>query len=282
MVALRKEYRWAVDLQICVFPQEGLINDPGCDELLVQALEQGADLIGGAPYTDRDPIGHLARIFRIAQDFDVDIDLHLDFDLDISRCQFLEVCRLTERHGWQGRVAIGHVSKLGLLRPASLAAALRHLSEAGVGVTALPATDLFLLGRDMGARAPRPLLPLRAMAEAGVNFSISTNNVLNPFTPFGDCSLTRMGNLHANVAQVDDEHDMSLIFAGITSRAASLIRASDYAIREGRPATLVVLDCVSGEEAIRCVSSALYGFKNGKPTFTRLPATLHAPALVAS
>ena len=89
--------RWAIDLEICVFPQEGLLNDPGTDELLVEACKSGADVIGGCPYTDTDPHGQIDRIFDIAQRFDVDIDMHLDFDLDPSWMHLDEVCRQTER-----------------------------------------------------------------------------------------------------------------------------------------------------------------------------------------
>ena len=53
--ALKQDYAWALDLSICAFPQEGLTNDPGCEELLVEALRDGADLIGGCPYMDSDP-----------------------------------------------------------------------------------------------------------------------------------------------------------------------------------------------------------------------------------
>ena len=64
---LKRDYAWAIDLQICAFPQEGLINDPGAEELLVAACEQGADLIGGCPYTDTDPQTQIARIFEMAR-----------------------------------------------------------------------------------------------------------------------------------------------------------------------------------------------------------------------
>ncbi len=46
---LKRDYAWAIDLEICVFPQEGLLNDPGTDELLVEACRNGASLIGGVP-----------------------------------------------------------------------------------------------------------------------------------------------------------------------------------------------------------------------------------------
>src|ERR1044072_1535780 len=70
---LKRDYAWAIDLEICVFPQEGLFNDPGTEELLIEACSAGADLIGGCPYTDTNPHGHLARIFEIARYFDFDI-----------------------------------------------------------------------------------------------------------------------------------------------------------------------------------------------------------------
>ena len=98
-----------------MFPQEGLLNDPGADELLVAACEQGADLIGGCPYTDSDPHGQIARIFELARRFDIDIDFHLDFDLDPSWMDLDEVCRQAQAHRYGGRVAIGHVTKLSAL-----------------------------------------------------------------------------------------------------------------------------------------------------------------------
>src|SRR4051812_37315468 len=60
---LKRDYDWAIDLEICVFPQEGLNNDPGTFELLVKACESGAGVIGGCPYTDSDPDLQIARIF---------------------------------------------------------------------------------------------------------------------------------------------------------------------------------------------------------------------------
>src|SRR3974390_820793 len=59
---LKEKYAWAIDIEICVFPQEGLFNDPGTEELLIAACEAGADLIGGCSYTDSDPHGHIARV----------------------------------------------------------------------------------------------------------------------------------------------------------------------------------------------------------------------------
>src|SRR5215470_8406376 len=157
---LKQDYRWAIDLDICVFPQEGLLNDPGTEDLLVAACEAGADTLGGCPYTDSDPNGQIARIFAIARRFDLDIDLHLDFDLDPSWMHLDEVCRQTDAHRWGGRVAVGHATKLSAIDPSRLEEIGRRLADTGIAVTALPSTDLFLMGRERDHLVPRGVTPV--------------------------------------------------------------------------------------------------------------------------
>ena len=274
--ALKRDYAWALDLSLCVFPQEGLTNDPGSDELLVQALRDGGEVIGGCPYTDTDPNAHLARIFDLAQEFDVDVDLHLDFDLDPSWWHLDEVCRQTERRNYQGRVAIGHATKLSALPPERLKAATAQLAKAGVAVTVLPATDLYLMGREATHNAPRGLTLAHKLVDNGVLCSVATNNVLNPFTPFGDASLLRMANFYANVAHAA-VGDFDTCLDLVTELPARLMNLRDYGIAVGKPADLVVLDTQDSRFAIAELPDVLMGFKNGRQTFERKRATLLKP-----
>jgi cytosine deaminase len=271
---LKKDYAWAIDVQICVFPQEGLLNDPGTEELLIEACEQGADLIGGCPYTDSDPHGHITRIFAIAQKFDLDIDFHLDFDLDPSRMNLEEVCRQTVASGWGGCVAVGHVTKLSALTTERLAAIAILLADAGVAVTVLPATDLYLMGRDRDHNVPRGVTAAHRLLGHGVVCSIASNNILNPFTPFGDCSLIRMANLYANVAQIGRPAELAACFDMVTTLPAKLMNLRDYGITVGNPADVVVLDCNHRSGAIAEVARPLFGMKNGRRTFVCPPPRL--------
>src|SRR5207237_10855087 len=66
---LIEEYKWAIDLEICIFPQEGLLNNPGTDELMIEALKNGGSVVGAAPYTDSSPHGQIDRIFEVAREF---------------------------------------------------------------------------------------------------------------------------------------------------------------------------------------------------------------------
>ena len=273
---LRRDYAWAVDLELCAFPQEGLIDDPGAEEVLVAALEAGADVVGGAPYMDSDSHGQIARIFALAQRFDVDIDLHLDFSLDTSHLDLVEVCRLTEATGWGGRVAVGHVSKLSAVPPARLAELARRMAETGVALTVLPSTDLFMMGRDRDHNVPRGVAPAHRLAmEHGVTCSLSTNNVLNPFTPFGDCSLVRVSNLYANIAQIGTPAGLATCLDMVTTASARLLNLEGYGIAVGHAADMVVLDSTSRAMAVAELAPPLLGIKGGRRTFTRPAPILH-------
>src|ERR1700721_146410 len=60
---LTAAYRWAADIQICVFPQDGLTNLPGTEELIIQGLRRGANVIGAAPRSATDQGGKFRGFF---------------------------------------------------------------------------------------------------------------------------------------------------------------------------------------------------------------------------
>lgn len=277
VLPLIAEYAWAIDIEICIFPQEGLLNNPGTDDLMVEALKRGGRVVGAAPYTDSDAKGQIRRVFEMARQFDIDIDMHLDFGQDPGDLDLIYVCELTEKYKYGGRVAIGHVTKLSAAEPGAFARAAKRLADAGVAVTVLPSTDLYLMGRHMDRNVMRGVTAAHSLLHAGVNCSLSTNNVLNPFTPFGDCSLIRMANLYANICQVGARSDIRECFDMITRRSAALMRVDDYGVEVGRAADLVVLDCPDPATAVAEIVPVLFSFKRGRQIVTRNRPVLHRP-----
>lgn len=271
---LKADYAWAIDLSICVFPQEGLLNNPGTEELLCQALAEGADLLGGCPYTDSDAAGQIERLFALANRWDVDLDFHLDFDLRPQARMIDKVIAETQRWQMAGRVTVGHVTKLSLLERPQLTELAAALASAGVQVTALPATDLFLTGREQFALKPRGVAPLATLDHCGVTCSISSNNIGNPFTPFGDASLVRQANLFANISQLGTPADMLRCLAWISTASAKLMRLEDYGLTPGCRADFVVFDVASASEVVAQIAPPLMGFKAGRQTFERSAARL--------
>src|SRR5262249_14564323 len=205
----------------------------------------------------------IARIFEIARRFDLDIDFHLDFDIDPSWMHLDEVCRQTDAQGWGARVAVGHVTKLSAIDHSRVAEIGRRLADAGVAVTVLPATDLFLMGRDRQLQVPRGMAPAHRLLHEGVTCSLATNNVLNPFTPFGDCSLIRMANLYANVAQVGGARDLKACFEMITTLPARLMNAAHYGVAGGSRRAPVVVQRRGAVPGVAAVASPLVRRQGG-------------------
>jgi hypothetical protein len=126
----------------------------------------------------------------------------------------------------------------------------------------------------------RGLAPARRLHEAGVNVAVSTNNVQNPFTPFGDCDLLRVANILATAGHFGTVEDLVLVLRMATEHGARALRMPDHGVREGARADLVVLDCAEPAEAVGALPERLLVMKNGavvvtnrvETTFSRPPA----------
>ncbi len=187
------------------------------------------------------------------------------------------VCRKTEAFGWGGRVAVGHVTQMSLVPPARFAALAATLARAGVAVTVLPATDLYLMGRTHDHAVPRGVVAAEPLRAAGVVCSIATNNVLNPFTPYGDANLLRMANLYANVCHVARPQDLAGCLDMVTHAAARLMRVAEYGVRVGAPADLVLFDAAGAAACGGGAGAAAMGHE-GRPPDVHAGARPAAPA----
>ncbi|WP_027058685.1 amidohydrolase family protein [Mesorhizobium loti] len=273
---IRTDYSFAIDIEICAFAQDGLTNETETFAMLDEALGDGADLVGGCPYTDPDPRRHIELIFDLAEKYDLAADFHLDFTLDPDRTDLPFVIAETVKRGWQGRVALGHVTNLSAMAPDQVSQIGARLASAGIGLAVLPATDLFLNGRGHDRLVPRGIAPADRLAAAGVAVAIATNNVLNPFTPFGDASLIRMANLYANVAQLTLDADIAAVFAMVTSGPARLMSAP-YGLVVGAQADIVLLECEGPSAAVREAAPVIAGWKRGRNSFYNGPRKILRP-----
>ena len=275
--ALVEAYKWAIDIEICVMPQEGLTNNPGTDELMVAALESGATVVGAAPNYDSDRAAQIHRVFELALKYGIDIDMHLDSGNSAQELDVLLVCELADKFNYGGRVAIGHGTKLSTMPPEELDKVARRMANSGVALTVLPATDLYLGSREKDHRIERAVADANRLFRLGVNCNISSNNIQNAFTPLGDGQLIRQANMYANIVQHAMPDDLMDTWAMFTSNSARLMNRKGYGIAVGNDADLVVVDAPNPVAAIRQVAPTLYAFKRGRRTFTRTAAVLHRP-----
>jgi len=253
LLPLKAEYAPALDLQLCAFAQEGILQAPGTETLLEEALRRGADLVGGCPYNDTDAYAQIDIVFRLARHFNVDADFHVDFFDEPEHLHVRYIAEQTIRHGWQGRVALGHCTELAALPPPDLAPIAEQLRDANVGIITLPATDLYLMGRKESHRIRRGLTPVKRLLEAGVTVVAATNNVRNAFTPVGNANLLLTGFLLTVGAHMGTERDRCEVFRMLTEHPIRLLRLPRCGPQLGLQADLVVWeaarldDLVSGQ-----------------------------------
>lgn len=278
IMELKEKYKDFVDMQVVAFPQEGIIKAPGTEEMMYRAMEMGADVVGGIPYNDTDAKDHLDIVFKIAKEFDKDIDLHQDFKDDAEGQTIEMVCRKVIEEGYIGRLSVGHLTSLGALPDEKLKPIIELMAEAQINVMSLPMTDLHLGGRHDEFNVRRAVTPIRKLRDGGVNVMLATNNIRNPFTPYGNGDLMQVAMLAVPVAHLGGADDLPTVLPMITTGPAKALKLVDYGIAEGNDATLVLLDSVRYQEAVIDIPDRLLVVKSGKVTVELdKKATCHFP-----
>lgn len=261
---VKREFAHAVDIQVVAFPQEGIIKAPGTEKMMYDAMEAGADVVGGVPYNDSDPHKHIDIVFELARKYGKPIDLHQDFKDDADGITIEYVCRKAIDEGMIGQVAVGHLTALGALPPARLQEVLKLMKEAEISVFSLPATDLHLGGRKDQYNVRRTLTPIRALRDAGVNVCLASNNIRNPFTPFGLGDLLQIALLAVNTAHLGGADDLPTVLPMVTTKAAKALGLTDYGLEVGKTADLVLLDTRRVADAVIDLPTRLLVVKSGK------------------
>lgn len=266
IMELKEKYKDFVDMQVVAFPQEGIIKAPGTEELMYRAMDMGADVVGGIPYNDSDPKKHLDIVFEIAKKYDKDIDLHQDFKDDAEGQTIEMVAQRAIDEGYVGRVSVGHLTSLGAVPDEKLKPIIELMAKADINVMSLPMTDLHLGGRHDEYNVRRAVTPIRKLRDGGVNVVLATNNIRNPFTPYGNGDLMQVAMLAIPVAHLGGADDLHTVLPMITSKPARALKLDDYGIEEGKPATLVLLDTTDYQNAVIDIPDRLFVIKKGKVT----------------
>ena len=266
VLPLRDEYRNALDLQVCAFAQEGILNAPGTEGLLRRALTMGADLVGGCPYNDSEGAEHVRIVFALAVAFGVDADFHVDFADEPEHLHIRNVAAETLRTGWRGRVAVGHLTELAAVPPYQQSELVAEIAAAGIGVIVLPMTDLYLMGRRDELNIRRGLAPIRRLLDGGVRVALASNNLRNAFTPVGTADLADLAFVAAVAAHMGTPADRRRLLNAITFHPAAILRLPDYGLDPGCRADLVVWDCERVDDVVAARPPRTLVVKRGRVT----------------
>lgn len=238
--AVRRELRPLMDIEIVALIKT--YSDVG---LLHDALDAGADLVGGSPHNAPDPHAELDRLLGAAESRGVGADLHTDEFLFGDHHTIADYAERA-RHWPAERIrTASHCTRLGTMTDGELDMLLPRIAAAGIGVVANPITNLYLQGRDVTA-APRGITAISALRAAGVPVAAGADNVRDPFNPLGrsDALETAMLTVIAGHMHPDDALTM------VTDEARTVLGLPAAGPRVGARAELLAVRGTSVTDVI--------------------------------
>jgi cytosine deaminase len=267
VVAVREKFKQVIDIQIVAFPQFGLADNPESVDLMWQAMEAGADLVGGVPHREKDMDKAAKQIeiaFEIAQANDADIDMHVD-ETDDPYWHSLELlAEKTIETGYQGRVTAGHCCAMAAWDEKLFQRILPKLVEAQVNICTNTPVNLLIQGRGSGLPVRRGIARVKDLLEAGVNVTCGQDDLQNMFYPFGNMDMLSVANFVAHTAHMSSEQEIKEAFNMPRYRAAKVLRLENYGLEEGAIGNLVLFNANSAADALRKQPERLFVIREGE------------------
>jgi cytosine deaminase len=254
LIKAREEFKGIVDIQVVAFAQDGLVREPGAEDLLRQAMKLGADVVGGIPwieYTDEDIAEHVRICFQIAKEFNKPVSMLVD-DAGDNGLRSLEVmAKETIKTGWQGRSLAHHARAMSQYPKPYLQKLAALLKKAGMGVVSDPHTG------PLHAR-------VRELQEENVLVCLGQDDISDAYYPYGRNNMLEVAFLNSHLLWYTTREDMETLYDMVTKNAAKCIGLKDFEIKVGAPANFVVLDQPNVLEAFRFHERPSYVVSHGK------------------
>jgi cytosine deaminase len=268
VLAAARACNYFAEVRTVAFPQEGIIRDPGTADLMVEAMEAGADVVGGMPHwelTEDDQRQHIRICFDIAERFDADIDMHVDETDDARMRTLAMLAEETVRRGWQGRVTAGHVCSLGPADDDYATQVIKACAEAGISIASNPATNLVLQGRGDRGLVRRGTTRIKELMEAGVNVMFGQDCVADGFYPFGRGDMLEVALISAHAAHLTTQAELMATLAAVTDAPARAWRVGRaYGVERGARADLQLYAASTWPEVMRLQDPPSYVWHSGR------------------
>lgn len=254
LLKAREEFKEALDIQVVAFPQDGVVRDPGAENYLRQALELGADAVGGIPwieYTDEDAHEHIDRMFKLAKEYDKEVAMLMD-DAGDPGLRTLEMLAVrTIKEGWQGRVTAHHARAVALYPEPYFRKIAALLKKARIGIVSDPQTG--------------PLhAKVRDLYDEGIAVALGQDDIADAYYPYGRNNMLEVAFLASHLMWMTTFDEMEILYDLITTRAARAMAVQGFEMKEGNQANLVVLNAESVWEALTDHEAPRHVIKNGK------------------
>ncbi|OBU15182.1 cytosine deaminase [Photobacterium aquimaris] len=276
MVEVREEMKQWVDIQIVAFPQEGILSYPNGKQLLEQAVQLGADVIGAIPhfeFTREYGVESLHYVFELARKYDCLIDVHCD-EIDDEQSRFVEtVAALAHKYDMGEKVTASHTTAMGSYNGAYASRLFRLLKMSGINFVANPLVNIHLQGRFDDYPKRRGVTRVKEMLAANINVCFGHDDVFDPWYPLGTANMLQVLHMGLHVCQVMGYEQINQSLDLISNNSARTLNIQHrYGIEQGKPGSLLILPAENGFDAVRRQVPVRYSIRHGNVIATTQPA----------
>ena len=253
LLKAKEEFKGIVDLQVVAFPQDGVAREPGTIALIREAMELGADVVGGIPwieFTDKDMQDHVDQMVAIAKEFDKDVSMLVDDAGDAGLRTLEMLAQALIREGMVGRGLAHHARAMALYPLPYFQKLSAILKKAQMGVVSDPHTG------PLHAR-------VKELLAEGNLVCLGQDDISDAYYPFGRNNMLEVAFLNVHLLWMTTAEDMEVIYDMVTTRAAQCMNVHDFGLEVGNTAHLVVLKHDSILEALRHHDEPAYVISHG-------------------
>ncbi|PJG84178.1 cytosine deaminase [Caviibacterium pharyngocola] len=276
MLEVKQEVKPWVDLQIVAFPQEGILSYPNGETLLEQAMEMGADVVGGIPhfeFTREYGVQSMHIAFDIARKYGKQLDIHCD-EIDDEQSRFVEtVAALALKYEMGDQVTASHTTAMHSYNGAYASRLFRLLKMSGIHFVANPLVNIHLQGRFDTYPKRRGITRVKEMLKNNINVCFGHDDVFDPWYPLGTANMLQVLHMGLHVCQLMGYGQINDGLKLVTENSAKALGIKDYGIQVGNRANLIILPAESGFDAVRRQVPTAYSIRDGKIIADTQPAT---------
>lgn len=276
MLELKEELKDFVNLQIVAFPQEGILSYPNGKQLLENAVKMGADCVGAIPhfeFTREYAVESVNFCMELAEKYGRLVDVHCD-EIDDEQSKGLEVlaCRALES-GMKDMVTASHTTAMHSYNNAYCSKLFRLLGMSDINFVCNPLVNTHLQGRFDTYPKRRGVTRVKELLANGNNVSMGHDDIFDPWYPLGDGNMMTVVHMGLHVCQMMGYEEILNSYKLITHNAARTLHlGSSYGIKEGNPASFIVLNNDNFYNVLNKQSEVLYSFNRGRLIASAVPA----------
>ena len=248
LLEVKKNCAHFMDVQVAMlleWPVTGLAGKEH-QALARDAISAGIDVVGGCPHLDPDPQSAVEFLLNLAVEAGLPLDLHADENMRSDSSDLEHLADIAIRDNLSHQMNASHCVALSTKSEADIDRIAAKVSAAGITVTALPQTNLFLQERGISTNPARAITPIHRLQQAGVIVAAGADNLQDPFNLMGRGDPLEIASLLMLSAHSTADQSVQMV----SSNAHKAVHGVTSSLSVGQPANFIAIPATNIRESI--------------------------------